>query len=214
MMLFYKAWLESRMRFFSGIATVVAVCTLFIRLRPILVPGWISDLQNPHWSGQPRWLYLGVHSLNFYAWHFLYENKLQQVWVVFAILLSFGGLVREKQMGTSTFSLGLPVTRRKWLLTRMVVAAVESVLLAFAAAGAITVSSWSIHESYGTGQILAHCLLIAGAGAVFLALGSLFSTVVRGEHMALPITIVLLEFHTCSFRNICVKRHQAHGSTG
>src|SRR5579864_8051509 len=125
-MLFYKAWLESRLRFLSGVAAVIEVCTLYIRLRPILVPGWISDRQNPHWSGRPTWLYLGVHDLNFYAWHFLYENKLQQAWALFAILLSFGGLVREKQMGTSTFSLGLPVSRRRWFLTRVLVAATES----------------------------------------------------------------------------------------
>ncbi len=131
-MLFYKAWLESRMRFLMGLASVITICTLYIELRPILVPGWITDLQNPRWSGRPSWLYLGVHDVNFYAWHFLYENKLQQVLVVFTILLSFGGLVREKQLGTSTFSLGLPVSRRHWFLTRTLVAATETVALALA----------------------------------------------------------------------------------
>src|SRR5579864_914087 len=176
-MLFYKAWLESKSRFLAGVAVVIGVCTLYIRLRPILIPGWISDLQNPHWSGRPKWLYLGVHDLNFYAWHFLYENKLQQVWVVFAILLSFGGLVREKQMGISTFSLGLPLSRRRWLLTRMLVAAAESVSLAFIAAIAIRLASWSIQEPYSVSQIFAHCLLISVAGVVFVALGAIFSTV-------------------------------------
>ena len=95
-MLFYKAWLESRLRFLVGLAAVTAVCILFIRLRPILVEDWKRVLQDPHWSGRPTWLFVGVHDLNFFAWHFLYENKLQQVWVLFAILLSFGGLVRER----------------------------------------------------------------------------------------------------------------------
>src|SRR5437773_2454987 len=131
-MLFYKAWLESRLRFLVGLAVVTAVCILYIRLRPILVPGWIMDLQNPQWSGRPSWLYLGVHDLNFYAWHFLYENKLQQVWVLFAILLSFGGLVREKEQGTSAFSLSLPVSRNRWLMTRMLVATAESFVLGLA----------------------------------------------------------------------------------
>lgn len=192
MMLFYKAWLESKLRFVAGMGAVVAVCTLFMRLRPILVPDWISDLQNPHWSGRPAWLYLGVHDLNFFAWHFLYENKLQQVWVVFAILLSFGGLGREKRPGTCTFSLGLPVSRRRWFVTRMLVAAVESVLLSLMAVVTVLLTSWSIHETYNATQILAHCALIAAAGAVFLALGAFFSTIVRGEHVALPITLIVL----------------------
>lgn len=191
-MLFYKAWLESRVRFLFGVAAVIAVCILYIQLRPILIPGWITDLQNPHWSGRPNWLYRGVHDLNFYAWHFLYENKLQQVWVVFAILLSFGGLVREKQIGTSTFSLGLPVSRKRWFLTRMLVAAAEGLVLALIAVAGVSLASQNIHEPYGTNQILAHCLLIAVAGAVFLGLGALFSTVIRGEHMALSITLVVL----------------------
>lgn len=191
-MLFYKAWLESRLRFLVGLAAVTAVCILYIRLRPILVPGWLIDLQNPQWSGRPAWLPLGVRDLNFYAWHFLFENKLQQVWALFAILLSFGGLLREKEQGTSTFSLSLPVSRKCWLMTRMLVAAAESVLLGFTAAIIVPLVSWSIHEQYPVSQVIAHCLLIVTAGTVFLALGAVFSTLIRGEQMALPITIVVL----------------------
>lgn len=191
-MLFYKAWLESRLRFLVGLAAVTAVCILFIRLRPMLVADWIVELHNPRWSGRPAWLSLGVRDLNFYAWHFLFENKLQQVWALFAILLSFGGLLREKEQGTSTFSLGLPVSRKRWLLTRMLVAATESVLLGLTAAIVVPLVSWSIHEQYPVSQVIAHCLLMVTAGAVFLALGGLFSTLIRGEQMALPITIVVL----------------------
>ena len=191
-MLFYKAWLESRLRFFAGVAAVIAVCTLYIRLRPILLPGWIADLRSPRSPGRPGWLYLGVHDLNFYAWHFLYENKLQQAWVAFAILLSLGGLGREKQMGTASFSLALPVSRRRWLLTRMLVAAAESLVLAFVAVFAVSCASWSIHEPYRAPQILAHCLLIPAAGAVFLAFGAMFSILIRGEHAIWPLTLVLL----------------------
>jgi len=191
-MLFYKAWLESKVRFLAGLASMIAVCALYIRLRPILIPDWIGDLQNPHMPGRPKWLYLGVHDLNFYAWHFLYENKLQQAWVLFVILLSFGGLAREKQIGTSTFSLGLPVSRRRWFLTRMLVSAAQSLVLALTAVVAVTVACWSIHEPYRTALIFAHCLLIAAAGTVFLAFGALFSTVIRGEHAALPVTLIVL----------------------
>lgn len=192
MMLFYKAWLESRLRFLVGVAAVTALCVLFIRLRPILIPDWIGVLHDPKWSGRPSWLYLGVHDLNFYTWHFLFENKLQQVWVLFAILLSLGGLVREKDKGTSAFSLSLPVSRNRWLMTRMFVAMVESLALGLVAALAVPMVSWSIHEWSPFSQVIAHCLLIVAAGVVFLALGAVFSTLIRGEHMALPVTLILL----------------------
>jgi ABC-type transport system involved in multi-copper enzyme maturation permease subunit len=192
MMLFYKAWLESRLRFLVGFAAVTTVCVLYIRLRPVLVPGWIADLRNPQSSGRPAWLSLGVHDLNFYAWHFLFENKLQQFWVLFAILFSFGGLLREKENGTSAFSLGLPVSSRRWLKTRLLVAAAESILLGLTAAIVVPLVAWSIHESYPVSQVIAHCLLIVCAGTVFLALGGVFSTLIRGEQMALAITLVVL----------------------
>ena len=191
-MLFYKAWLESRLRFLVGLAAVTAVCILYIRLRLILVPDWRLVLQDPHWSGRPTWLFFGVHDLNFYAWHFLYENKLQQVWVLFAILLSFGGLVREKEQGTSTFSLSLPVSRNRWLTTRMLLASAESLVLGLAPTLVLPMASWSIHEPYPFPQVIAHCLLIVTAGGIFLALGAVFSTLIQGEHMALPITLILL----------------------
>jgi ABC-type transport system involved in multi-copper enzyme maturation permease subunit len=192
MMLFYKAWLESRLRFLVGLTAITAVCILYIRLRPILVPDWRLVLEHPDWPGRPAWLFLGVHDLNFYAWHFLYENKLQQVWVLFAILLSFGGLVREKVHGTSTFSLSLPVSRIRWLMTRMLVATAESFVLGVATAFAVPLASWSIREPYPLPQVIAHCLLIVAAGGIFLALGAVFSTLIRGEHMALAATLILL----------------------
>ena len=40
--------------------------------------------------------------------------------------------------------------------------------------------------------MIAHCLLIVTAGIVFFALGAVFSTLIRGEHMALAFTLVLL----------------------
>lgn len=91
--------------------------------------------------------------------------------MLFAILLAFGGLARERQIGTSAFSLGLPVTRSRWFLTRMFVAAAESQLLALAAVIVVRFASWSIHEPYGAAQTIAHCLLIAVAGMYSLSSG-------------------------------------------
>jgi hypothetical protein len=77
-------------------------------------------------------------------------------------------------------------------MTRMLVTAAESVVLGLAAALAIPLASWSIHERYPMPQVIAHCLLIVTAGVVFLALGAAFSTLIRGEHLALPVTLIFL----------------------
>ena len=62
---------------------------------------------------------LGIHNYGWYLWHYLYNNYLQQVWALFALLFAFGGLIREKSAGSVLFSLSLPVSRRRWLFTRL-----------------------------------------------------------------------------------------------
>jgi hypothetical protein len=93
-MLFCKAWVESRWRFICGGVAVTALSILFVRLHPILIPQWQVALQDPH-AINPRWLPLGVSDYRFYIWHFLFDFRLQNLWVLLAIVLSFGGLLRE-----------------------------------------------------------------------------------------------------------------------
>ena len=120
-MLWYKAWMESRFRFVAGVLSITALSILYVRLHPVLIPQWIGASRDPLlWK--PAWLPLGISDYQFYIWHFVFDYQLQWLWVLFVVLLSFGGLVREQAQGTSTYSLGLPVTRRRWLLTRAALA--------------------------------------------------------------------------------------------
>ena len=146
-MLFYKAWLESRVRFFAGVLVTIGICLIYIRLHLTLVPGWIMAMGQPK-EPKPWWLELGIREYGFYLWHFLYENKLQQALVLFAVLFGLGGLSRERVTGVALFSLGLPVSRRKWLVTRTAVAMMQSSLLGLCALLAITIASASIHQKF------------------------------------------------------------------
>jgi len=122
--LLHKAWLESRGRFFFGVAALAALSILYVRLHPILIPQWRVALQDPH-AIKPAWLLAGVTDYRFYVWHFLYDYQLQNLWVVFAILLGFGGFLREQADGTVLFSLSLPVSRTGWFASRSAIAVVE-----------------------------------------------------------------------------------------
>src|SRR5690242_8048437 len=128
-MLYYKAWLESRGRFFTGLIAVSVITVLYISLHPVLIPGWKIALQQRN-SFKPSWLSLGVNDFRFYTWHFLYDYQLQEVWVLFAILLSFGGLNREHLQRSISFTLALPVKKAKWVSSRIIVALTESLIIA------------------------------------------------------------------------------------
>lgn len=191
MMLLYKAWVESRWRFICGVVAVTALSILFVRVHPILIPKWQAALQNPHvWK--PRWLPLGISDYRFYIWHFLFDFRLQNLWVLFAVVLGFGGLLREHTNGTAPFTLSLPVTRNRWLTSRLLVAFLEATVLSCLPALVVPLASVFVGQSYPIGQGLAHGLLMAGVGSFFVGVAAFLSLVLRGEYTPLVATLGML----------------------
>jgi hypothetical protein len=191
-MLLYKAWIESRMRFVAGMAACVIVCAYYASSHGWLVTMWSQELvKDPKALEHYPWMPLGIHEYGWYVWHYLFDNYLQQVWALFAALFAFGGLAREKKSGTSLFSLGLPVSRRQWLLSRLLVATAESALLGLFGVLVVFVSSLGIHESYSLAQVLAHAVLMVAGGVFFVALGNLCSSLFPGEYLALILMLVV-----------------------
>ena len=191
MMLLYKAWLESRLRFLCGLLCVVALSIFYVRLHPILLPGWIAALRDPH-AIKPPWLPLGISEYRFYVWHFLFDYQLQNLWVVFAIIFGFGGLVRETAHGTALFSLSLPVSRTRWFTSRLTIAFLESIILALLPTIVIPLASAAIGQRYPLTQAFGHGVLMAVAGSIFVAIAVLASLLFRGEYAPLTGTLALV----------------------
>lgn len=192
MMLLFKAWIESRTRFLAGLVAVAGECLLYLHWHTFQIGMWISLLHQHPTQKYPFWLSLSTRDYNCYLWVFLYDNYLQQVWVLFAVLLALGGLARERSNGSATFTLSLPVSRAKWLWTRLFVAAAESFALALFAIPVIVLGSIPLHQSYSVTQLFAHSLLMATGGMLFLAAGNLCFSIFPRENYALILTIVLL----------------------
>ena len=110
-MLLYKAWVETRVRFFASLVAATIVCVFNMQQHAWLVKWWAEELADPN-GYHLTWMVLGVNDYGWYLWHYLYDNYLQQIWALFALLFAFGGLIREKSSGTALFSLGLPISRR------------------------------------------------------------------------------------------------------
>jgi len=207
-MLLCKAWIETRVRFLAGLIAASIVCIFYMEQHAWLVRWWSTDarnLQNPHFYHSGMWW--GIHEYGYYLWHYLYDNYLQQIWLLFAVVFAFGGLIREKAVGTASFSLGLPVSRKRWLFTRLAVALIESVALSLFSLLVVIIGSAVIHQSFSLSQMLFHAVLMVAAGVFMIAFGNLCYTLFPGNNLSLLLTLIflgvpylLLQLHTQRMR--------------
>ncbi|HEX8669685.1 MAG TPA: ABC transporter permease subunit [Allosphingosinicella sp.] len=182
-----KAWLETRARFLVGAAAVVGVAGFMTLMRPEIAAQWRRDLvEHPEWQN-PIWFDQVLNDYSFYLWHYLYQDMLQKVLVVFAVLLGVGGLTREAQYGTAGFTLGLPLRRPTVIGVRAAVSAGQLTLLALAAVATIMVGSSIVGEPYPAGHALLHGALMLLGALVALAASLAVSAAIEGEHAPMLI---------------------------
>ena len=178
MTLWYKAWLETRMRFAIALLLCVAFCSELMISLPRLGSGKV-DLVGLH----------GVH----YALVF--------VWILGVALLMMGGLLSERANGSSSFTLSLPVSRVRLMAVRAVVGFIESIGLAVAPWIAMLILAGPGGEArrYVVQAGWQVFLLVVG-GSVLLTIALLLSVLIEGEYTA-PIAslgIIILLAYTFS----------------
>ena len=178
--LIWKAWLESKARFIAA-AIILAILGVSTVLRaPATIAGW----ERIHRGEQM--------SYPLYIWLSLPHGFLQFLWIIAAVILGLGGLLREDAVGSTGFSLGLPVSRRKHVLTRAAVGASEAVALGFIPGLIVVILSPLIQRSYPLSQALMFATIFVLAGLVFFALGFLLSHILRGEYAAPAVALAAI----------------------
>jgi ABC-type transport system involved in multi-copper enzyme maturation permease subunit len=179
-MLIQKAWLESRGRFIAA-AIVLTVLGISTVLRaPATIAGWESVHRGEQMS------------YPLYIWLSLSHGYLQFLWVIAAVVLGLGGLIREESVGSSGFSLALPVSRREHVVTRAGIGAAEALLLGFIPGLIVVTLSPMIGRAYPLSQALLFAGMLVLAGLVFYALGFFLSHVFRGEYGAPAVALAVI----------------------
>ena len=171
-MIWYKAWLESRWRFLicmALIATVVAadICQ--------------ARLNMPRMGMQPD-------EFGRYVWK-IYFTRFQLLWILSVLVLSMGGLMRERSTGTADFSLSLPVSRRLWMAVRGAMAMSQATVLALVPVLVVPVAARTIGLSYSPLEAAKFSILVLLTGLFVLALGILYSALFTGEYTAVALGI-------------------------
>lgn len=178
--LVWKGWLETRARFLAAalILAILGVSTV-LRANPTIA-GWESVHVNE------------TMSYPLYIWLSLSHGFLQFLWIIAAVLLGLGGLLRERSAGTSAFSLSLPVRRSTHILARAGVGAIEAIALGFIPGLIVAVLSPLAGFSYPLSQSFIFGALLVTAGIVFYALGFLLSHLLGGEYAAPGVALALI----------------------
>lgn len=173
-MLWYKAWLETRSRFLTSLATLTLFSAIFVHhAQGLIRPEWKSDFN--------RLLFVN-------------QQFLVIMWVLAVVLLGMGGLIREKAVGTSSFTLALPVSRARLLGVRVGMGVLEAIVLGVTPWVAVVFVSSVAGKPILIRQVASYVLLLVGGGLVYFAMAILVSSSVAGEYTApaLAFGVVLL----------------------
>ena len=188
-MLYAKAWLETRSRFFTALAATLALCAFWTLGHSWIDAQWKRDLvEHPEWDNAP-WFLRAMVDYPFYLYHFVYAEMFQKIWVILAVLLGIGGLSREAAHGTAGFTLSLPVSRFTLFRIRAAVAVLELLALAAAALLAIVAGSAIMGLEYPIHHGVTHLAVMFFGGLVFLAASLCITELVEGENT--PVLIGL-----------------------
>lgn len=127
-----------------------------------------------------------------YIWVFTYSSYAKDLFLVATLLLSFGGLLRERTTGTAGFTLALPVLRSQLLAIRAAVGLLQMTALALVPALVVPGLSHFVHESYPFLQAWGFSILWVGCGTIVFAIGFLLSVIFRGEYMGVLAGMAVL----------------------
>jgi ABC-2 type transport system permease protein len=173
-MLLYKSWRESRVRFLLSAVALAVICASFVFFRVDASSG------------------IGDEPLSYlvYIWRNTYKGYLRELFMILTILLGLGGLARERDHRTVGFTLALPVSRWRLLATRVLVGFAEVILLATIPAVVLPTLSPLVGQAYPPSQAWSFAILWATVGSLIFAMSVLASVVLGGEFTA-PIAALL-----------------------
>ncbi len=164
-MLWYKAWLETRLRFLLCLLGLTAL-SVYEVIR--MITGVTSPVS-------PAYYYLELHDATRY---------LGVYWLLAMNLTSMGGLLREKAVGAASFTLALPFSRARQTGVRIAVGLLEAMAMIVVPWAGIYATGIIAGVAPSLSQVFLHLAFLTGGGLVYFAIAVLASSLVEGEYIA------------------------------
>lgn len=172
-MLWYKAWLETRARFLIALAGIAGLC-----------PYRVYDLEK---NAEP-WTKFDYHYFVLHSG----GQLLSVMWLVATTLLMMGGLVQEKAVGVSSFTLALPVSRARLMGVRIWAGLIQAAILAVIPWIAMFAVLRAAGRPVSLAQVWFYFVLFVGGGMVFAGVALLISSLVDGQYTAPMVALGVL----------------------
>jgi ABC-2 type transport system permease protein len=172
-MLWYKAWLETRARFLISLFGILFLCSYSVMH---------GEQQAEPWTLRSYYNYVLTEGY----------GLLVVMWVFAVTLLMMGGLLREHALGSASFTLGLPVSRRRLTIVRVGVGALQASVIAIIPSSAMYLIAGIWGKPFSLSQNLFHLILLLTGGAFFFAVALLVSSLVPGEYTAPVVAFGIL----------------------
>ena len=182
MMLWYKAWWETRTRFLISLGTLTALC-----LMAVAFEGVIRTQMGA--TTAPLNTYAG------YIHRVIYSGGARILFLLFVLVLGLGGLRTEQEQGTAGFTLALPVRRWHVVGIRATVGFCEMIALALLPAVVIPAVSPFVDQAYPFAQAVQFSLLWIAAYSLLFATAFLVSALLSGPYTAFLVVWVLFLAH-------------------
>jgi ABC-2 type transport system permease protein len=184
--LWYKAWLETRSRFLTSLATLTMFSSIFVH--HALYMACMNSLPCSEEIKSSEW------RSEFHRLLFINQQYVVVMWILAVVLLAMGGLVREKALGTSSLTLTLPVSRARLMRVRVAMGVFQAIALGVVPWVSVFVISSRARMPISITQVGSYVLLLIGGGLVYFAMAILISSLITGEYTApaLAFGVVLL----------------------
>jgi len=190
-MLYYKAWLESRVRFLVAAALLSLYCLTFVQRARLDFP----PIREP------------MLTYTAHVWRGIYNGFDAVVFVVMAGLLGLGGLERERESGSFAFTLALPVSRLQLLWPRVAVAMLEMAALTAVPLVVVPWASSSIGREYPVVHAMRFAMLFAITGTLWVSVSVLVSIALSGTHASLAASLLAPAICAAVFSSTALRSH-------
>ena len=191
-MLWYKAWLDTRSRFWIGLVLlVVMACGIvfeFPQVQKVATTFDPGDAETPLQQQLINAVELS-RTMRGFVWHQWFQQNAVTVGALFAALLGTSRLFGSSTRGL-LFTLSLPASRRRWLTTRAATGLVELLVLMVLPALVFPLLAPMIGQQYSVVDALVHAVCAFFGIAAFFGLAVLLSMIFRDTWR--PILIVCL----------------------
>jgi ABC-2 type transport system permease protein len=187
-MLWYKAWLETRSRFLICLLGMVALCSASV----------LYGDRNVAYE-------VGSDYYNFVL--FEGHQLLVLMWTLATTLIMMGGLLREKANGSSSFTLALPVSRRRLMVVRICIGLSQAFVLAIVPWVAMFSVSSVFGKTRSFSQAGCYIVLLLGGGILFFAVAVLASSLIGGEYTAPAVSFGAVIFIAVVLSSAAMRRY-------